>query len=88
MNNNMTGFQMVFEYLCVPVLWTNVASAFEGLRLPSIEVIDFPLEHTQLVNVLNTQTVAELLLEYCYCTATTAAATTAATAADTFPADN
>ena len=25
--------KMVFNYLCVPVLWKNVASALEGLRI-------------------------------------------------------
>ena len=39
LNNNMTGFKMVFRNLCVLVLRTKIASALEGL---SFEVTCFP----------------------------------------------
>ena len=31
MNTNMTGFRCFLKNLCIPVLWTKVASALEGL---------------------------------------------------------
>ena len=34
MNTNMTGFRWFSKHLSVLVLWTNVASALEGLKWP------------------------------------------------------
>ena len=33
MNTNMTGVKKVFNFFCILVIWTKVASALEGLRI-------------------------------------------------------
>ena len=40
MSTNMTGFWMVLKNICVIVLWTKVASAWEGLAVFPLQMID------------------------------------------------
>ena len=44
MNTNMTGFGCFLKNLCIPVFWTKVASALEGLIY--IEVIEQVQQYT------------------------------------------
>ena len=65
MNTSMTGFRWFFENLCILVLWTEVASALEGLGSLSNWRVHLPVSHCYPSSSFHTSTLRSSGRTFC-----------------------